>query len=100
MTDESFEDYQGFNLAVFDDRFLEVSPHVQVFKAPKTEKISAFKQQLIDHYKLSPDRFRLWSILYRKNKTVRVDQPLEAADERLCKLFYFFIDQKKKNLFS
>ncbi|CAO3657616.1 unnamed protein product [Mucor hiemalis] len=83
VTDQSFEDYQGFNLAIFDDRFLEVSPHVQVFKAPKTEKISAFKQQLVDHYKLSPDRFRLWSILYRKNKTVRVDQPLDAAEERL-----------------
>ncbi|CAO0793297.1 unnamed protein product [Mucor circinelloides] len=82
VTDESFQDYQGFNLAVFDDRYLEVSPHVQVFKAPKTEKISAFKQQLVDHYKLEPERFRLWSILYRQNKTVRVDQVLSPADER------------------
>lgn len=85
VTDGSFKDYQGFNLAVFDDRYLEVSPHVDVFKAPKTEKINAFKQQIIDHYKLEPERFRLWNILYRQNKTVRVDQVLSSAEERQSK---------------
>jgi ubiquitin carboxyl-terminal hydrolase 7 len=88
VTDESFKEYQGFNLAVFDDRSLEVSPHVQIFKALKSEKISTFKQQLVDHYKLDPEKFRLWSILYRQNKTVRVDQPLTSADERSSKLFF------------
>ncbi|KAI8330654.1 hypothetical protein EDC96DRAFT_452112 [Choanephora cucurbitarum] len=82
VTDESFTDYQGFNLAVFDDRYLEVSPHVDVFKTPKTEKISVLKQQLMDHYHLEPNQFRLWSILFRQNKTVRVDHTLTPADER------------------
>ncbi|KAI7896456.1 uncharacterized protein EV154DRAFT_239233 [Mucor mucedo] len=82
VTDDSFKEYQGFNLAAFDDRYLEASDNVDIFKALKTEKISAFKQQLIDHYKVEPERFRLWSILYRQNKTVRVDQPLSLADER------------------
>jgi ubiquitin carboxyl-terminal hydrolase 7 len=86
VTDDSFKDYQGFNLAVFDDRYLEVSPHVDVFKAPKTDKISAFKQKIVEHYKLEPEKFRLWSILYRQNKTVRVDQALSLADERQSKL--------------
>ncbi|GAA5807685.1 hypothetical protein MFLAVUS_001059 [Mucor flavus] len=83
VTDNSFKDYQGFNLAVFDDRYLEASAGVDIFKALKTEKVSTFKQQLMDHYKLEPERFRLWSILYRQNKTVRVDQPLTSADEKL-----------------
>ncbi|KAI8640264.1 hypothetical protein BD408DRAFT_348306 [Parasitella parasitica] len=85
VTDESLCDYQGFNLAVFDDRYLEASPHVQVFKALKTEKISTFKQQLVDHYKLDPDRFRLWTILYRQNTTVRVDHVVSPVDERQSK---------------
>ena len=72
-------------MAVFDDRNLEASPNVDIFKALKTEKISTFKQQLVEHYNLEPERFRLWSILYRQNKTVRVDQPLTSADERLSK---------------
>lgn len=88
MTDDSFKEYQGFNLAAFDDRYLEASDNVDIFKALKTEKISAFKQQLIDHYKVEPERFRLWSILYRQNKTVRVDQPLSLADERTSKRGY------------
>lgn len=70
---------------MFDDRYLEATPTVDIFKALKTEKISSFKQQLIDHYQLDPERFRLWSILYRQNKTVRVDQPLTSADERSSK---------------
>ncbi|KAG1240444.1 hypothetical protein G6F68_017656 [Rhizopus microsporus] len=52
VTDDSFKDYQGFNLAIFDDRYLEVSPHVDVFKAPKAEKITEFKKQLMEHYNL------------------------------------------------
>jgi ubiquitin carboxyl-terminal hydrolase 7 len=82
VTDDSFKDYQGFNLAIFDERYLEVSPHVDVFKAPKTDKISAFKQQIVDHYKIELERFRLWSVLYRQNGTIRVDQALSSADER------------------
>ncbi|KAI8347676.1 hypothetical protein BD560DRAFT_493139 [Blakeslea trispora] len=82
VTDESFTDYQGFSLAVFDDHYLEVSPHVDVFKTPKNDKVSALKQQLMDHYHFAPNQFRLWSILYRQNRTVRVDHLLTPADER------------------
>ncbi|KAI8991002.1 hypothetical protein BDF20DRAFT_903898 [Mycotypha africana] len=82
ITDKAFEDYQGFNLAVFDDRSIEASPRVDIFKEPKTEKISAFKEKLMAHYQLEPDTFRLWNIVYRQNKTIRIDQLLTAAEEK------------------
>ncbi|CAO3694083.1 unnamed protein product [Rhizopus stolonifer] len=83
VTDDSFKDYQGFNLAVFDDRYLEVSSHVDVFKSPKTEKIADFKKQLTEHYKLETSQFRLWSIQGIQNKTTRVGHLLNATDENL-----------------
>lgn len=85
ITDKSFTDYQGFDLAVFDDRFMEVSPAVDVLKALKSTKVSAFKQAIAEHYKLSAEQFRLWSILYRQNRTVRVDHVLIASDDRQSK---------------
>ncbi|KAG1172248.1 hypothetical protein G6F70_001903 [Rhizopus microsporus] len=83
ITDDSLKDYQGFNLAVFDDRYLEVSPHVEVFKAPKIEKVSEFKKQLMDHYKLEANQLRLWYIQTRQNKTNRVTQCLTSAEDKL-----------------
>ncbi|KAI8877977.1 cysteine proteinase [Backusella circina FSU 941] len=82
VNDKSFNDYQGFDIGVFDDRGLEVSPGVDIFKALKTEKLSTFKQNLMEHYKMEADQFRLWTILYRQNKTIRVDQPLSIQEDR------------------
>lgn len=90
MTNDSFKEYQGFNLAAFDDRYLEASDNVDIFKALKTEKISSFKQQLVDYYKVEPEKFRLWTILYRQNKTVRVDQPLSVPNERMSKFLQIY----------
>lgn len=74
-------------MAVFDDRYLEVSSHVDVFKSPKTEKIADFKKQLTKHYKLETSQFRLWSIQGIQNKITRVSHLLNATDENLCKVF-------------
>lgn len=72
-------------MAIFDDRYLEVSPHVDVFKAPKTEKITEFKKQLMEHYNLEANAFRLWSVHGRQNKTTRVGQFLNSNEEKLSK---------------
>ncbi|KAI8145421.1 hypothetical protein BJV82DRAFT_603604 [Fennellomyces sp. T-0311] len=82
VTDSSFADRQEFDLAMFDDKNLEVTPGVTVFKVPKTEKIYAFKQELVNYFELQNDKFRLWSIVQRTNKTVRVEQPLTPSEEK------------------
>ncbi|KAI7906203.1 uncharacterized protein BX663DRAFT_499233 [Cokeromyces recurvatus] len=82
LSDKSFEDYQGFDLATLDDQRLEVSSQVDVFKRPKLEKLNVFKQQLAEHYQLETDQFRLWSVIYRQNKTIRVEQLITTNEER------------------
>ncbi|KAI8985250.1 hypothetical protein BDB01DRAFT_721890 [Pilobolus umbonatus] len=82
VTDDSFKDYQGFNLAIFDDQHLQVSAPVELMKVPKLETIHTFKQRLADHYKIGLDQFRLWSFIYRDNKTIRVCKAMNAMDER------------------
>ncbi|KAG0181285.1 hypothetical protein DFQ29_008812 [Apophysomyces sp. BC1021] len=84
VTNESFKTRQEFDLAVFDDKNLETSTGVDVFKVLKSEKVVNFKQSLAEHFKLEPEKFRLWSILYRANKTIRVDSPLSPTDEKLA----------------
>ncbi|CAO3609348.1 unnamed protein product [Cunninghamella echinulata] len=81
LTDDLFKDRQEFDFATFDDRNLQTSPGVEVFRVKKGEKVSAFKQELMDKYKLNPNNIRLWSLIHRSNETVRVDQPLTSAEE-------------------
>ncbi|KAL0095137.1 hypothetical protein F4703DRAFT_1766363 [Phycomyces blakesleeanus] len=83
VTDSTFLTRQEFDLAAFDDRVFKTVGGVEVFKVPKNEKILTFKQQLAEHFKLDLDKIRLWSILFRSNKTVRVDQALSSTEERM-----------------
>ncbi|CDH50856.1 cysteine proteinase [Lichtheimia corymbifera JMRC:FSU:9682] len=82
ITDSSFANRQEFDLAVFDDKNLETTPGVSIFKVAKNDKVSNLKQAIIDHYRLQNEKFRLWTIVHRTNKTVRVDQPVTPADEK------------------
>ncbi|KAI9271739.1 hypothetical protein BDA99DRAFT_433176 [Phascolomyces articulosus] len=82
VTDSSFMERQDFDLAMFDDKNFEVTPGVHVLKVPKTEKIINVKQQLADQFNLHNEKFRLWAIVQRTNKTVRVDMPLTPSEEK------------------
>ncbi|KAI9264786.1 hypothetical protein BY458DRAFT_587512 [Sporodiniella umbellata] len=81
VTDSSFKEYQGFNLAIFDDRYLEVSANVDVLKAPKTEKLVDFKQQIAEYYKLELKDFRLWLIQGHQSQQARVTRALAPTEE-------------------
>lgn len=82
ITDETFKDSQEFDLATFDDRAIQTSPGVDVFKVLKTGTVASFKDKLVDHYKLEKDKVRLWNVIYRTNETVRVDQPFTPNEEQ------------------
>ncbi|CAO3594348.1 unnamed protein product [Absidia cylindrospora] len=82
ITDETFKNRQEFDLATFDDRAIQTTPGVDVFKVRKTDTVAAFKDKLVDHYKLDKDRVRLWNVIYRTNETVRIDQPFTPSEEQ------------------
>lgn len=74
---------------MFDDKNLECTSGVAIFKVLKTDKIASLKQEIVEHFKLQNEKFRLWMIMPRSNKTVRVDQPLTATDEKQSKCASF-----------
>lgn len=88
VTDATFADRQEFDLAMFDDKNLETTPGVAVFKVAKTDKIASLRPMLQEHFKLPSEKFRLWSIVNRTNKTVRVDQPLTPTEEKQSKSWH------------
>lgn len=81
ITDETFRNRQEFDLATFDDRALQATPGVDIFKVLKNDTVATFKGKLADHYKFAEDKIRLWSVIYRTNETVRIDQPITATEE-------------------
>lgn len=88
VTDSSFADRQEFDLAAFDDKNLECSEGVTVFKVLKSDKIGSLRPALIERFGLQNEKFRLWTVVNRSNKTIRVEQPLTATDEKQCKSFF------------
>ncbi|KAI7858609.1 hypothetical protein BDC45DRAFT_498727 [Circinella umbellata] len=84
VTDSSFKERQEFDMAMFDDKNYQVTPGVHVLKVLKTEKIISVKQQLAEHFNLNNNnsKFRLWTIVQRTNKTVRVEAPLTPSEEK------------------
>ncbi|KAI8343131.1 hypothetical protein BC941DRAFT_410498 [Chlamydoabsidia padenii] len=81
ITDETFKDRQEFDLATFDDRALQATPGVDIFKVLKNDTVNTFKDKLAEHYKLEKDKMRLWTVIYRTNETIRIDEPYTAAEE-------------------
>ncbi|KAI9319606.1 hypothetical protein BX666DRAFT_1914369 [Dichotomocladium elegans] len=82
ITDSVFKDRQEFDLAVFDDKNLDATSEAAIFKISKNDKVIALKQSIMQHYNLQPGKFRLWTIVVRANKTVRIDKLLSAPDEK------------------
>jgi len=81
ISDKSFKNHQGFDLANFDDRHpsTEVT-HLRVLKA---EPYQAFRQKLAEQRDIPPERMRLWVLVNRQNKTVRPDAPIPETYNNL-----------------
>ncbi|CAG8620867.1 1600_t:CDS:10 [Paraglomus brasilianum] len=81
ISDESFKNHQGFDLANFDER--HPSTEVTHLKVLKTEPYQAFKQKLAEQRDIPPERMRLWVLVNRQNKTVRPDTPVPETYNNL-----------------
>ncbi|RUP46159.1 ICP0-binding domain of ubiquitin-specific protease 7-domain-containing protein [Jimgerdemannia flammicorona] len=81
ITDETFKVHQGFDLAIFDDRTMP--SQIPSFLVKKKEPFVVFKQSVANHFQLPVNRFRLWIMVDRQNRTVRPDQPILEAEANL-----------------
>lgn len=90
ITDESFAQHQGFDLASFDEKNWPPSelPTLRVLKA---ESYLVFKRRVAQHFNLPEQQMRLWVLVNRQNKTVRPDTPVPENDANLSELKFTFL---------
>ena len=79
ITDQTFQQHQGFDLASFDDKNVPQSD-LPIFRVLKNETYKTFKARVAAHFKYPEACFRLWVLVNRQNKTVRPDIPIEDMD--------------------
>lgn len=93
ITDETFAQHEGFDLATFDEKNWPPSD-LPTFRVLKNETYSTFKARVAQHFNYPENQIRLWVLVNRQNKTVRPDTHIPenepALSEWLSALFYLW----------
>lgn len=82
ITEQSFHQHQGFDLATFEDKNWPPSD-LPTFRVLKQEPYLKFKARVAQSMELPTDRIRLWVLVGRQNKTVRPDVPIPDHDPNM-----------------
>lgn len=82
ITDETFSNHEGFDLASFDDKNWPAS-ELPSFRVLKQETYHTFKGRVAEHFGHPANQIRLWVLVNRQNKTVRPDTPIPENDPAL-----------------
>ncbi|GAA5845854.1 hypothetical protein JCM11251_002927 [Rhodosporidiobolus azoricus] len=82
ITDQTFSQHQGFDLATFDDRTVP-SSELPTYRVPKAQPYLEFRAQVAKDHRVDPNDIRLWVLVNRQNKTVRPDAPVSDQDPTL-----------------
>ncbi|KAI0780819.1 cysteine proteinase [Trametes elegans] len=82
ITDQTFSDHEGFDLATFDERNWPATD-LPSFRVLKNEPYSTFKARVAQHFKLPENQIRLWVLVNRQNKTVRPDTHIPENEPQL-----------------
>lgn len=90
ITDATFKDHQGFDLALFDDRTMPASD-LPSFRVPKQQTFTDFKAKLAEDMGYDPNSIRLWVLVNRQNKTVRPDTVVPENDPTLSASLTIFV---------
>lgn len=90
ITDATFCQHQGFDLASFDDRNAP-APTIEIpsYRVLKSQTFLDFRAQIAQSHGYNPDDCRLWVLVNRQNKTVRPDAPVSDNDPTLSSLLFF-----------
>ncbi|KIP09627.1 hypothetical protein PHLGIDRAFT_86496 [Phlebiopsis gigantea 11061_1 CR5-6] len=82
ITDETFNQHEGFDLASFDERNWPAS-ELPTFRVLKNETYSTFKKRVAQHFNYPENQIRLWVLVNRQNKTVRPDTHIPENEPAL-----------------
>ncbi|OSC99045.1 cysteine proteinase [Trametes coccinea BRFM310] len=82
ITDQTFADHEGFDLASFDERNWPATD-LPSFRVLKNEPYSTFKSRVAQHFNYPENQIRLWVLVNRQNKTVRPDTHIPENEPQL-----------------
>jgi len=82
ITDETFSRHQGFDLAIFNEGDRPLS-NLPTFHVIKQERYSVFKLRVARHFGYPGNQIRLWLLVNRQNKTVRLDMHIPENEPSL-----------------
>ncbi|KAG8902957.1 hypothetical protein FRB99_003895 [Tulasnella sp. 403] len=68
ISDKSFQEHQGFDLATFEDKNWPPS-ELSTFRVLKLEPYLTFKGRVAKHFNIPEQHIRLWVLVNRQNKT-------------------------------
>jgi ubiquitin carboxyl-terminal hydrolase 7 len=85
ITEQSFHQHEGFDLATFDDNKSSPPSGLLTFRVLKQDPYSKFKAQVAEKMNLPVGSVRLWVMANRQNKTIRPDVPIPDNDTGLSK---------------
>lgn len=86
ITDETFQQHQGFDLASFEEKNWPPS-ELPTFRVLKTESYLQFKSRVASHFRFKDANVRLWVLVNRQNKTVRPDTHIPENEQGLSRWF-------------
>ena len=84
ITDDTFAKHEGFDLATFDEKNWPPSD-LPTFRVLKQETYSVFKSRVAQHFGYPENQIRLWVLVNRQNKTVRLDAHIPENEPTLSK---------------
>jgi ubiquitin carboxyl-terminal hydrolase 7 len=82
ITDDTFAQHEGFDLATFDEKNWPQSD-LPTFRVLKQENYAVFKARVAQHFNLPEPSVRLWVMVNRQNKTVRPDTHIPENEPQL-----------------
>ncbi|KAG9019654.1 hypothetical protein FRB90_012000 [Tulasnella sp. 427] len=91
ISDKSFTEHQGFDLATFDDKNWP-SSDLATFRVLKLETYATFKGRVAKHFGVPEQHIRLWVLVNRQNKTVRPDTFVPESEPTLT------VEQVRNNM--
>lgn len=89
ITDDTFSQHEGFDLATFDEKNWPPSD-LPTFRVLKQETYSIFKSRVAKHFNCPENMIRLWVLVNRQNKTVRPDTHIPENEPTLSEWIGWF----------
>ncbi|KAB5596509.1 Ubiquitin carboxyl-terminal hydrolase [Ceratobasidium theobromae] len=83
ITDKTFSNHQGFDLATFDDKNAPQSHDLPSFRILKADTYAMFKSIVAKSLHYPESHIRLWVLVNRQNKTIRPDTHIPEDEATL-----------------